>query len=66
MECSKAAVEALLKSLGIEVDEMEPCILYLNYLKNKLSYIELKIYELENKIDVLEIKCFKKVKESYK
>lgn len=47
-------IKAILKSLGVDVEELEPCLIYLNYLNYKLAYIERNIYELREKIIFLE------------
>lgn len=47
-------IKAILKNLGVEIDELEPCLIYLNYLNYKLAYIERNIYELREKIIFLE------------
>lgn len=63
--CDKEAVISVLRALGVEVDELEPCSIYLNFILNKLSYIESLLYDIREKIYLLEYKCNKKIKESY-
>lgn len=59
-------IRAILKSLGIDIDEVEPCLIYQKYLIHKLAYIEKLIYELQEKIIYIEKLNEKKIKEIHK
>ncbi|AEA11731.1 hypothetical protein TUZN_0233 [Thermoproteus uzoniensis 768-20] len=55
-----------LKILGIDIDEMETCEIYFNYLNYKLSYIEKTLDEIKEKIIFIEnLKCLNR-KEMHK
>lgn len=64
-KCNREAVISVLKALGIEIDELELCSIYLNFILNKLSYIESLLFDIREKLYLLEYKCNKKIKESY-
>nr|KJR73315.1 MAG: hypothetical protein TU35_06630 [Thermoproteus sp. AZ2] len=64
-KCDREAVISVLRALGVEVDELEPCTIYLNFILKKLSYIESLLYDIREKLYLLEYKCNKKIKESY-
>ncbi len=64
-ETLKKVVSAL-KLIGVEIDELEPCSIYLKYLNYKLTYIEKILYILQEKIIYIENICRKNRKEIYK
>jgi len=54
--------EKVVKLLGLRVDELAPCDIYVNYFLQYLANIEAKIYDLENKVEYLERVCAKRDK----
>ncbi|MGC8582206.1 MAG: hypothetical protein ACP5I3_01610 [Thermoproteus sp.] len=64
-EIIKQIINAL-KILGVDIDEMETCEIYFNYLNYKLSYIEKTLNEIKEKIIFIEnLKCLNR-KEMHK
>lgn len=56
----------ILEELNVDIEELSPCEIYLNYLNYKLSYIERILYNLVEKINFIENRCDKNRKEIYK
>ncbi|CCC81253.1 hypothetical protein [Thermoproteus tenax] len=56
----------ILEELNVDIEELSPCEIYLNYLNYKLSYIERILYNLMEKINFIENRCDKNRKEIYK
>lgn len=56
----------ILEELNVDIEELSPCEIYLNYLNYKLSYIERILYNLAEKINFIENRCDKNRKEIYK
>jgi len=54
--------EKVVKLLGLRVDELAPCDIYVNYFLQYLANIEAKIYDLKNKVEYLERVCAKRDK----
>jgi len=54
--------EKVVKLLGLRVDELAPCDIYVNYFLQYLANIEAKIYDLKNKVEYLERACEKRDK----
>jgi len=52
--------EKVVKLLGLRVDELSPCDIYVNYFLQYLANIEAKIYDLKNKVEYLERVCEKR------
>jgi len=52
--------EKVVKLLGLRVDELAPCDIYVNYFLQYLANIEAKIYDLKNKVEYLERVCEKR------
>lgn len=59
-------VTAALRHIGVDIDELEPCVIYLKYLNHKLTYIERVLYSLQEKIIFIENICRKNRKETHK
>jgi len=55
-------LEKVIKLLGLRVDELAPCDIYVNYFLQYLANIEAKIYDLRNKVEYLERVCTKRDK----
>jgi len=53
-------LEKVVKLLGLRVDELAPCDIYVNYFLQYLANIEAKIYDLKNKVEYLERVCEKR------
>ncbi|MEM0369851.1 MAG: hypothetical protein QXK71_03375 [Pyrobaculum sp.] len=56
-------IEKILKYLGLKIDKLTPCDIYINYFMQYLASLERKIYELKAKVEILEDLCYKNVKE---
>jgi len=56
-------IEKVLKLLGLEIDELNPCDIYINYFMQYIASIEREIHAIKSKIRYLEHICFKNVKE---
>lgn len=56
-------LEKILAALGLKIDKLQPCDIYINYCMKNLSELERKIYELKSKINYLQEACFKNIKE---
>jgi len=54
--------EKVVKLLGLRVDQLAPCDIYVNYFLQYLANIEAKIYDLKNKVEYLERVCAKRDK----
>jgi len=54
--------EKVVKLLGLRVDELAPCDIYVNYFLQYLANIEAKIYDLKSKVEYLERVCAKRDK----
>jgi len=54
--------EKVVKLLGLRVDQLSPCDIYVNYFLQYLANIEAKIYDLKNKVEYLERVCAKRDK----
>lgn len=56
-------LEKVLTALGLRVDKLQSCDIYINYCMKNLSELERKICELKSKINYLQEVCFKNIKE---
>lgn len=50
-------IEKIIKALGLRIDEITPCDIYVNYFMQYLSSLEKKINELKYKMEILEELC---------
>ncbi len=51
-------VEKVLRLLGLKIDELAPCDIYINYFMRYIADIEREIYNIKSKISYLEERCF--------
>jgi hypothetical protein len=56
-------VEKVLRLLGLKIDELTPCDIYINYFLRYIADIEREIYNIKSKISYLEERCFTNIKE---
>jgi len=56
-------IEKVLRLLGLKIDELTPCDIYINYFMQYIANIEREIYNIKSKISYLEEICFTNIKE---
>jgi hypothetical protein len=56
-------VEKVLRLLGLKIDELTPCDIYINYFMQYIANIEREIYNIKSKISYLEEWCLTNIKE---
>jgi len=56
-------IEKVLRLLGLKIDELTPCDIYINYFMQYMADIEREIYNIKSKISYLEERCFTNIKE---
>lgn len=56
-------IEKILKILGLKIDTLQPCDIYINYFMQYIADLERRIYDLEVKIETIKERCYKNVKE---
>ncbi|MCC6031487.1 MAG: hypothetical protein LM566_01060 [Pyrobaculum sp.] len=56
-------IEKVLRLLGLKIDELTPCDIYINYFMRYIADIEREIYNIKSKISYLEERCFTNIKE---
>ncbi|WP_148682343.1 hypothetical protein [Pyrobaculum neutrophilum] len=59
-------MEKIVRLLGLEIKELSPCDIYINYFMKYIAELERRISHLREKIDYLERTCSKNVKETNK
>ncbi|MCI4447208.1 MAG: hypothetical protein JHC20_04765 [Pyrobaculum sp.] len=56
-------IEKVLRLLGLKIDELTTCDIYINYFMQYIADIEREIYNIKSKISYLEERCFTNIKE---
>jgi hypothetical protein len=56
-------VEKVLRLLGLKIDELAPCDIYINYFMQYIANIEREIYNIKSKINYLEERCLTNIRE---
>jgi hypothetical protein len=56
-------IEKVLRLLGLKIDELTPCDIYINYFMRYIADIEREIYNIKSRISYLEERCFTNIKE---
>jgi hypothetical protein len=56
-------IEKVLRLLGLKIDELTSCDIYINYFMRYIADIEREIYNIKSKISYLEERCFTNIKE---
>ncbi|AKT34617.1 hypothetical protein PYWP30_00982 [Pyrobaculum sp. WP30] len=52
-------VEKVVRLLGLEIDELNPCDIYINYFMQYIASIEREIHAIKVKSDILRIDALK-------
>ncbi|MFN3804051.1 MAG: hypothetical protein ACK4SY_03250 [Pyrobaculum sp.] len=52
-------IEKIVKLLGLKIEELAPCDIYVNYFMQYLADLERRVAELKNKVEFLERTCKK-------
>lgn len=51
------SIEKILKILGLKIDEITNCDIYINYFMQYIANIEREIFDIKNKLEYLEERC---------